>query len=192
MAYNDSFPSSTYKPGKTQTKKKAISKKKKKSAAVHKKKMHSHTSIYRERHSPFDCLRHHYEHLVTTSTVKLETGKKYFPTKWNGMKISSLSWVAGCIIQNWLNLLRHLTNLINTLSPTNFLRRLLRFNELNLKLSLDSMDMGISQYFCKTKNYKKWCLAKNELKFILEYVALWIESNKESIKICQSYWKIAK
>lgn len=48
------------------------------------------------------------------------------------------------------------------------------------------MDMGISQDFCKTKNYRKQCLAKNELKFILEYDVLWIENNKEGIKFCQS------
>jgi len=39
--------------------------------------------------------------------------------------------------------------------------------------------MWISQDFCKTKQLQKtYCLAENELKFIWEHGALWIESNK--------------
>lgn len=55
------------------------------------------------------------------------------------------------------------------------------------------MDVGTSQDFCKTKKLQKtYCLAENELKFIWEYGPLWIKINNESIKFCQSYWKIAK
>lgn len=55
------------------------------------------------------------------------------------------------------------------------------------------MDVGISQDFCKTKKLQKtYCLAEDELKFIWEYGPLWIKINNESIKFCQSYWKIAK
>lgn len=137
---------------------------------------HIYMCIHKETHSPFDYLRRLPEHLVTTSTVKQETERKPFPTKWNGMKMSSLSSIAGCIIQNWLNLLLHWTNLINTLSPTDFLRRLLRFNELNLKLSLDNMDMGISQDFRKKKKIQKTVLGK---KWTQIYLRIWCSMNRK-------------
>lgn len=41
------------------------------------------------------------------------------------------------------------------------------------------------------KKYRKQCLAENEFKFVWEYGAFWIESNKEIINFFKSYWKVS-
>lgn len=95
------------------------------------------------------------ECLVTTSTVKQETETKSFPTAWIGMKISFISSVADHITQSWLNFLLQVRNLINTLSPTNFLRRLLRFNEVNLEVPMDQYGHRNQSRPAKQKTYRK-------------------------------------
>lgn len=82
--------------------------------------------------------------------------------------------------QGWLNFLLQLTNLINTLSPLDFLRRLLRFNELNLEVPMDQYGHGnYSRLLQNKKLQKTYCVAEDELKFFSECGALWIESNKK-------------
>lgn len=138
MAYSVSFFSSTNKPGKTLTHKKPQSCKRKNEFLIF--FFFFFEDIYHL--TALDvCL----ERWIFSDYIYCEaneTEKKSFPTDTNGMKMSSISSVAEHITQSWLNSLLQLTNLINTLSPTDFLRKLLRFNELNLEVPMDQYGCG--------------------------------------------------
>lgn len=113
------------------------------------------------RHSLLDCLKClpvWRSECLFVDYIYWEAGNTpmcFTPVEWKGKKLSSMSSFADCITLSLLRFLLQLTNLINTLSPLDLLRRLLRFNEFKLKVPMDQYGHGNIQDFCKTKHYRK-------------------------------------
>lgn len=113
------------------------------------------------RHSLLDCLKClpvWRSECLFVDYIYWEAGNTpmcFTPVEWKGKKLSSMSSFADCITLSLLRFLLQLTNLINTLSPLDLLRRLLRFNEFKLKVPMDQYGHGNIQEFCKTKYYRK-------------------------------------
>lgn len=102
------------------------------------------------RHSLLDCLKClpvWRSECLFVDYIYWEAGNTpmcFTPVEWKGKKLSSMSSFADCITLSLLRFLLQLTNLINTLSPLDLLRRLLRFNEFKVwKCQWTNMDMGI-------------------------------------------------
>lgn len=113
------------------------------------------------RHSLLDCLKClpvWRSECLFVDYIYWEAGNTpmcFTPVEWKGKKLSSMSSFADCITLSLLRFLLQLTNLINTLSPLDLLRRLLRFNEFKFKVPMDQYVHGNIQEFCKTKYYRK-------------------------------------